>query len=125
MLSLIVAFDQNRVIGKDNKLPWHLPNDLQFFKRTTMGKAIIMGRNTFESIGKPLPGRNNIVLTRQQDYRPNGVEVIKDMDELKKLKETEEEHFIIGGAEVFNKTLSLIDKMYITYIDDSFEGDTL
>lgn len=124
MLSLIVAFDRNRTIGKDNQLPWHLPADLAFFKKTTMGSTIIMGRNTFESIGKPLPGRKSVVLTRQSDYKFEGVEVLTNIESLKMFKEQEGEYFIIGGEEIFRQSMPLIDKMYVTYIDHSFEGDT-
>lgn len=124
MLSLIVAFDRNRTIGKENQLPWHLPADLAFFKKTTMGSTIIMGRNTFESIGKPLPGRKSVVLTRQNDYKFEGVEVLTDIESLKMFKEQEGEYFIIGGEEIFRQSMPLIDKMYVTYIDHSFEGDT-
>ena len=80
MLSLIVAMSTNRVIGINNSLPWHLPNDLKYFKQATMGKPIVMGRNTFESIGKPLPGRRNIVISRNPDYQPEGVDVVSSLD---------------------------------------------
>ncbi|WP_066299676.1 dihydrofolate reductase [Bacillus sp. FJAT-29937] len=124
MLSLIVAHDRNKLIGKENQLPWHLPNDLAFFKKTTMGKTMIMGRNTFESIGKPLPGRKSIVLTRQNNFKFEGVEIINDLDSLRKFQELDDEYLIIGGEEIFKQTLPLIDKMYVTYIDEAFEGDT-
>lgn len=124
MLSLIVAFDRNRTIGKDNQMPWHLPADLSFFKKTTIGNTIIMGRNTFASIGKPLPGRKSIVLTRQSDFKHEGVEVLNNIESLQKYQKQEEEYFIIGGEEIFKQTMPLIDKMYITFIDDTFDGDT-
>ncbi|HEU4964630.1 MAG TPA: dihydrofolate reductase [Bacilli bacterium] len=122
-ISLIVAMDENRLIGQDNRLPWHLPNDLQYFKKVTMGKPVIMGRKTFESIGRPLPGRRNIILTRQQGYRVEGCEVIHSLEELKAYQHTSDEVFCIGGAEIFHEILPYADRLYITRIYASFEGD--
>ncbi|MBB6444601.1 dihydrofolate reductase [Bacillus benzoevorans] len=125
MISFIVAMDKNRVIGKDNQLPWHLPADLKFFKKTTMGHPIVMGRKTHESIGKPLPGRENIIVTRNEYYHPEGCTVIHSPAELKSLEaEKQEEVFVIGGAEVFNTVFPIADRLYITVIEHEFAGDT-
>jgi len=122
MISLIVAMGRNRVIGQNNQMPWHLPNDLQHFKNTTRGHTVVMGRKTFESIGRPLPDRRNIVLTRQTDYAPAGVEVVHTLDELH--FPADEEVFIIGGSEIFSAFLPVADRLYITYIEGAFTGDT-
>ena len=125
MISLIVAHDPDRVIGKDNELPWHLPEDLAYFKKMTMGKAMVMGRKTYESIGRPLPGRLSIVVTRDPDYTAEGVVVVNDLDEgIEKAKEYAPEVMIIGGAEIFNLVLDIADRLYITLIQSEFEGDT-
>ncbi|WP_369899853.1 dihydrofolate reductase [Bacillus manliponensis] len=125
MISLLVAMDKNRVIGKDNDLPWHLPADLAYFKKVTMGHHIIMGRKTFESIGRPLPGRTNVIITRNTDYKVEGCQVIHSIDDVKKMsEETNEELFVIGGAEIFKEVLSFANRLYITKIEEEFEGDT-
>ncbi|ANB58242.1 dihydrofolate reductase [Anoxybacillus sp. B7M1] len=126
MISLIVAMDHHRVIGKDNQLPWHLPADLAYFKRVTMGHPIIMGRKTFESIGRPLPGRENIIITRNHSFRPEGCTVIHSVADIQKIaaERENEEIFIIGGAELFRATLPLADRLYITKIAGQFAGDT-
>jgi len=125
MISFIVAMDKNRVIGKDNQLPWHLPADLKFFKRVTMGHPIIMGRNTYESIGKPLPGRENIIVTRNKEYAQEGCTIIHSVDELLQMASRQnEEVFVIGGAELFQATFSMADRLYITKIEEEFTGDT-
>ncbi|WP_027409773.1 type 3 dihydrofolate reductase [Anoxybacteroides tepidamans] len=125
MISLIVAMDQNRIIGKDNKLPWHLPADLAYFKRVTMGHPIVMGRKTFESIGRPLPGRDNIVLTRNRSFQPEGCIVIHSIDDIQKMAaERNDEIFVIGGAELFEAVLPVADRLYITKIEAQFPGDT-
>jgi dihydrofolate reductase len=125
MISFLVAMDKNRVIGKDNQLPWHLPEDLKFFKRVTMGHAIAMGRKTHESIGRILPGRENIVITRQPDYQCNGCTVFFSVEEfVKKSSNRDEEIFVIGGAEIFKETFAHADRLYITFIDEEFKGDT-
>jgi dihydrofolate reductase len=125
MISLLLAMDRNRLIGKDNDLPWHLPADLAYFKRITMGHAIVMGRKTYESIGRALPGRENIVLTRDPHFSAEGCRVIHSLDEIKKIEEEQQgELFVIGGAELFNQVLSISDRLYITVIDEIFEGDT-
>jgi dihydrofolate reductase len=125
MISYIVAMDNNRVIGKDNQLPWHLPADLKFFKKTTMGHSIVMGRKTYESIGKPLPGRENIIVTRNKEYDQEKCTIIHTVEELCTFaKEKGEEIFVIGGAELFKATFSYADRLYITEIDHEFAGDT-
>lgn len=123
-ISLIFAMDENRLIGKDNAMPWHLPNDLQYFKQTTMGKPVIMGRKTYESIGRPLPGRRNIILTRQPDYTVDGCEVIHSLDDLKAFQNTPDEVFCIGGAEIYKALIPYADKIYLTQIHATFDGDT-
>lgn len=125
MLSIIVAHDRNRVIGKNNQLPWHLPQDLAYFKKVTMGRPVIMGRKTHESIGRLLPGRENIVITRNKNYQADGCMIIHSLNDIRQLeKKFQGEIFIIGGAEIFEKTLHEVDRLYITYIDEEFEGDT-
>lgn len=127
MISLLVAMDRNRVIGYQNDLPWHLPNDLKFFKQKTTGHTIVMGRKTFESIGKPLPNRNNIVISKQQSSRfPEGIEVIHDIHTVVDWNHQypAEELFVIGGEEIFKQVLPHADRMYITLVDDVFQGDT-
>lgn len=123
-MSLIAAMAANRVIGRDNRLPWHLPADLKRFKRLTMGHTLIMGRKTFESIGRPLPGRSTVVVTRQAGYAPPGVRVAHSVREALDLAEGDEV-FIAGGAELFAETLPLADRLHLTLIEKDFEGDTL
>ena len=125
ILSLVVATDENNVIGKDNKLPWHLPNDLKYFKNLTWGMPILMGRKTFESIGKPLPGRKSIVITRDQNWYYEGVEVVHTIDDaIDKAKEYDvKEIFVIGGAEIFKTSFSTANRIYLTRIHHNFEGD--
>ncbi|TWT07756.1 dihydrofolate reductase [Planococcus sp. CPCC 101016] len=125
MISLMVAHDPNRVIGKDNELPWHIPADLAYFKEHTIGKGIVMGRNTFESIGRPLPKRRNIVVTRNDDYQAEGVDVVHNLQDAVKLaKEVHEEVMVIGGEQIFNSVLDEADRLYITLVHQAFEGDT-
>lgn len=126
MISFIVAMDENRVIGKNNQLPWHLPEDLKFFKRVTMGHPIIMGRKTYESIGRPLPGRENIIITRNELYQSDKCTVLYSVDELLQYcrQNTNEEYFVIGGAEIFKQLIAHVDRLYITFIHEQFEGDT-
>lgn len=133
MLSLIVAMAQNNVIGINNSLPWHLPNDLKYFKKVTMGKPIIMGRKTYESIGKPLPGRRNIVITRQADYQGVGkndaIDVVTSLEQAIELGESialvegHEEVMVIGGAEIYKQALVEADRLYITHVLADVEGD--
>ncbi|WP_088103998.1 dihydrofolate reductase [Halalkalibacter urbisdiaboli] len=124
MISFIFAMDEQRTIGKDNDLPWHLPADLAFFKRTTLGHTIVMGRKTYESIGRPLPKRRNVVLTRSQDFQAPGCEVVHSVDEVKALSNEDEELFIIGGTELFKLFWNDVDRLYVTKIHETFEGDT-
>ena len=126
MISLIVAAAENNAIGKNNQLLWHLPNDLKFFKNTTWGMPVIMGRKTFESVNKPLPGRINIVITRQPGWNAEGVIVSTDMnDALKKAAETNcKETFIIGGGEIYQQGFEFADKIYITRVHAVLDGDT-
>jgi dihydrofolate reductase len=122
-ISIIVASDQNLAIGRDNQLPWHLPNDLKFFKNKTMGHHMLMGRNTLESIGKILPGRTSVVVTRQEDYQFEGAIIahsIQEAIDLVKLR-NEDELFIIGGAEVINQALHLADTIYYTEVKTKIE----
>lgn len=124
MISFIWAMDENGVMGKDNGLPWRLPEDLKFFKETTMGHPIVMGRKTYESIGKPLPGRENIVITRDKEYEAAGCTIVHSYEELLERAKQEKELFITGGAEVFKQMLPYADKLYVTVIHHSFAGDT-
>lgn len=120
IISAIVAVDKHNAIGRDNNLPWHLPEDLKFFKRTTMGKPVVMGRKTFESLGKPLPNRLNIVLSRQENITlPEHVLHYQDIDTaIRYLKEQgHDEIFIIGGGKIFTETLPIIEQLYITEVD--------
>lgn len=122
--SILVAMDRNRVIGNDGDLPWHQRADLQRFKRITMDKPILMGRKTHESIGRALPGRHNIVLTRDENYQPaEGCTVVQDMD-IALLMANSPEIMIIGGADIFAATLPRAQKIYLTEIDAEVEGDT-
>ncbi|MBM7700088.1 dihydrofolate reductase [Kurthia huakuii] len=125
MISLIVAHDENRVIGYENDMPWHLPGDLAYFKRTTMGKPIIMGRKTFESIGRALPGRLNIVITRNSDYAAEGITTVSNLSQAIELAKKEHaEIMIIGGGQIFVEALPLAERLYITEIHHQFPGDT-
>lgn len=124
MLSLIVAVDENNLIGNKNQLPWHLPADLKYFKSLTTGHPIIMGRKTFQSIGKPLPNRRNIIITRNKNFVAEGCEFFFDLKEAIKSCITNQECFVIGGAELFRMALPIADRLYLTKIHHSFEGDT-
>ncbi|MBL9132541.1 MAG: dihydrofolate reductase [Verrucomicrobiaceae bacterium] len=121
-LVAIVAMSQNRVIGREGKLPWHYPEDLKFFKKTTLGHPILMGRATFDSIGKPLPGRQNIVLSRTMAPR-EGVTVISDVAELASVCPVDATVFVIGGAQVFAELLPRCDGLYLTRVTKDYEGD--
>ncbi len=122
-LTIIVATDSRRGIGIDNKLPWHLPEDLAFFKRTTSGHPIIMGRKTFESIGRPLPNRRNIVVTRNPSWKHEGTETALSLSEASRLA-GDGEVFVIGGAQIFAEALPLTQRMIVTEIDKILECDT-
>lgn len=125
MLSIIVATSLNHVIGKNNELPWHISEDLKRFKKITTGHPIIMGRKTYESIGRPLPNRRNMVITRNPDLTIEGVEVIHHLSEVEKLISDSEEVFIIGGAEIYQQALASqsITKIYLTLVHQDIEGD--
>ncbi len=122
-ISIIAAMAHNRVIGRDNKIPWRMPADLARFKQLTMGHCLLMGRKTFESIGRPLPGRTTVVITRQKKYAPEGVRVAHSLQQALRMA-TGEEVFIAGGAEIYAQALPLADRMYLTIIRRNFEGDT-
>jgi dihydrofolate reductase len=128
-LAIIVAQSQNRVIGVNNTLPWRLPKDLQYFKQVTMGKPIIMGRKTFDSIGRPLPGRTNIVITKNLRFQPSGVKVVNslqaaiDLAQIACQKDAVEEALIIGGAQIYQQVLPVIETLYITEVKAEIEGD--
>ncbi len=115
-LSVIVAMAEDRAIGRDNDMPWHLPADLKYFKATTMGKPIVMGRKTYESIGRPLPGRRNIVVTRNADWSAEGVDVVPSLQAAKEVIADADEAMIIGGAQIYGQCLDVADKLYITEI---------
>ena len=123
VVSIIAAMDRNRLIGNKNQLPWHLPADFAHFKAVTMGKPIIMGRKTFESIGKPLPGRTNIVLSRNPDTKFEGVVCVTSFEEAIDAVSEAEEVMIIGGSTIYEMLLPRINRMYLTYVDAEFEGD--
>lgn len=126
--SIIVARAENRVIGKDNQLIWHMPHDLKHFKETTSGHYVLMGRKSFESLGKPLPNRLNIIITRNKGYAAEGALVVHSLDDALQLAEEQkqQEVFILGGGEIYRQALDrqLVDKIYLTEIKDPFEGDT-
>ncbi|NEU30096.1 dihydrofolate reductase [bacterium LRH843] len=124
MMSFVVAMEQNRVIGKDNKLPWHLPADLAYFKKVTTGHTIIMGRKTYESIGRPLPNRRNVILTRDPNFYAEGCDIVHSPDEIVKLCNGDGECFVIGGSELFSLLWNEVDRLYVTYIDANIPGDT-
>jgi dihydrofolate reductase len=123
-ISLIVAMAKNRVIGADNKIPWHLPNELRMFKRLTMGHHIVMGRRTYESINRLLPGRTTVIVTRQRDYSVPGAIVAHSIDEALDACRGDNECFVIGGADLFHATLPIADRVYLTIVDAEPAGDT-
>lgn len=125
MLSIIVAAAENNVIGINNQLPWHLPADLKYFKQTTMGKPIIMGRKTFEEVGRLLPGRPNIMITRQANYIHEGLYIVPSLDAaIEKAKSfNADEIFITGGGEIFKQALPVVDRVYITRVHATVDGD--
>ena len=122
MIKAIVAMAENRVIGQGGTIPWHLPEDFKFFKATTMGHAILMGRKTYASIGKPLPGRENIVLSRTMPETP-GITVIRSLDELKEPADGRD-LFVIGGEEIYQLLLPKVQELYVTKVPRTIEGDT-
>ncbi|WP_411170911.1 type 3 dihydrofolate reductase [Pseudoalteromonas piscicida] len=124
VISMIAAMANNRVIGKDNDMPWHLPADLQHFKKVTLGKPVIMGRKTFESIGRPLPGRRNIVISRNLDYTQEGIEVVASPEAALRAVGDCDEMMIIGGGHIYDLFLPYAQRLYLTFIDLDVEGDT-
>ena len=122
-MKAIVAMSENRVIGASGGLPWHLPEDFRFFKKTTLGHPIVMGRKTYESLGKPLPGRTNILLTHQQLEIPE-VTVIHSVEELRQLTIPRDETFVIGGAAIYKLLLPVCDTLFVTHVHRHVEGDT-
>ena len=123
ILSQIAAMSDNHVIGKNNQLLWHMPNDLKHFKNTTSGHTVIMGRKTFDSVGKPLPKRRNIIITRQP-ITIEGCEVVNSIEAALALCKNEDEVFIVGGAEIYRQSLHLSDRIYLTIIHHFFDGDS-
>ncbi len=124
IISLIAAMAENRVIGYRGKIPWNIPSDQKRFREITMGSAVLFGRVTFEIIGHPLPGRRNVVLTRKQHYQPPGVLVVHSLDEAFAACSNESELFIGGGGIVFEETISVADRIYLSVIHESYEGDS-
>lgn len=123
-VSLVVAMAENRVIGRDNALPWHLPADLRFFKNLTLGKPIIMGRKTYESIGRPLPGRQNIVLTRDDNFKAPGCDICSSLEQAMLAAGDAGEVMIIGGAALYDAVLDTADRIYLTEVHSDIQGDT-
>ena len=129
-ISLIAAMAKNRVIGKDNDLPWHLPDDFAYFKQKTGGHVIIMGRKSFKALGKPLPKRTNIVITRQLDFRAEGVTVVPSLEAALEVAQPIEEQaeqpelFVIGGAEIYALALPVANRIYLTEVQKAYDGDT-
>lgn len=127
-IALIVALGRNRAIGLNNRMPWHLPEDLKYFKRVTLGKPVIMGRNTFESIGRPLPGRPNIVISRNEGYEAQGITVAHSLEAALKVAQAllpagQDEVMVIGGAQIYAQAIAKADRLYLTEIDAGPEAD--
>ena len=123
-LAIIVATDEQGLIGKENDLPWKLSADLQYFRRVTMGKPLIMGRNTHESIGRALPGRKNIIVTKNNDYHVDGCVVVHSVEAALKEADQDLEVMVMGGASLYQQLLPQADKLYLTHVHASLEGDT-
>ena len=123
-VSLVVAASKNNVIGRDGELPWHLPEDLRHFRRITTGKPVIMGRKTFESIGRPLPDRHNIVMTRDPDYAAEGCDVVESVAEALDVAGDADEVMVIGGGQVYRDFLPRADRIYMTRVQAEVQGDT-
>ncbi|MFA0125104.1 type 3 dihydrofolate reductase, partial [Vibrio sp. 10N.261.48.A2] len=124
IISMIAAMANNRVIGKDNQMPWHLPADFAWFKRSTMGKPVVMGRKTYDSIGRPLPGRVNVVISRDESLEIEGVTTVTSIDQALELVSDVDEVMIIGGGSIYESCLPKANKLYLTYIDFDVDGDT-
>ena len=123
MITIIAAVAENRALGKDNQLIWHLPADLKRFKQVTLGHHIIMGRKTFESLGKPLPKRTTIIITRNKNYKQEGCIVVNSLPEAIKAAVTDENPYILGGAEIYKQALEIADKLDLTFVHHTFEAD--
>lgn len=124
IISIIAAMGEQREIGMENRLPWRLPADMQWFRRHTLGKPVLMGRNTFESIGKPLPGRRNIILTRERDYRVEGAQVVHHLEEAIGSADGAPELMVIGGAALYEQVLPMADRLYLTLVHARFPADS-
>lgn len=123
MITIIAAVAENRALGKNNQLIWHLPADLKRFKQTTLGHHIIMGRKTFESLGKPLPNRTTIIITRNKDYTQEGCIVVNSLSEAIEVSKTDKNPYILGGAEIYKQALNIADKLDLTLVHKTFEAD--
>ncbi|WP_330944594.1 type 3 dihydrofolate reductase [Vibrio diabolicus] len=124
IISMIAAMADNRIIGKDNQMPWHLPADFAWFKRCTMGKPVVMGRKTYESIGRPLPGRLNIVISREETLKIEGVTTVTSIEQALDVTGDVEEVMIIGGGAIYAACLPMANKLYVTHIEAAIDGDT-
>ena len=124
IISMIAAMADNRIIGKDNQMPWHLPADFAWFKRCTMGKPVVMGRKTYESIGRPLPGRLNIVISRDETLKIEGVTTVTSIEQALDVAGDVEEVMIIGGGAIYAACLPMANKLYVTHIEAAIDGDT-
>ncbi len=124
IISMIAAMADNRIIGKDNQMPWHLPADFAWFKRCTMGKPVVMGRKTYESIGRPLPGRLNIVISRDASLSIEGVTTVTSIEQALEVAAEVEEVMIIGGGAIYAACLPMANKLYVTHIEAEIDGDT-
>jgi dihydrofolate reductase len=123
MITIIAAIADNNALGKDNQLIWHLPADLKRFKQVTLNHHIIMGRKTFESLGKPLPNRTTIIITRNPNYKVENCIVVNSLEEALEAAKTDENPYILGGAEIYNQAIKFADKLDLTYVHHSFEAD--
>lgn len=123
IISMIAAMAKNRVIGRENSLPWHLPEDLKHFKQKTLDKPVVMGRKTYESVGKPLPGRENVIITRNADYQADGCTIVTSLEQAIEHLAKVEEIMIIGGTEIYRLALPMAHRMYLTFIDLEVDGD--
>ena len=125
-IAMIMAMDKNKLIGKDNGMPWHIPGEMAYFKKITLGKPVIMGRKTHESIGQALPGRQNIVVTRNNEWASAGIDAVTSVDAAIKLarRSNTEEIMIIGGAASCEVAMPITERLYLTVIDEAYEGDT-
>ena len=124
IVSLVAAMSENRVIGRDGRLPWHLPKDLKRFKKLTVDRTVIMGRKTFDEIKRPLDNRRNVVITRNPAFHPHGATVVPSLEEALALGATEDEVFVLGGGEIFRQVLPRADRLYLTVVHAIVEGDT-